>query len=83
MWKSKYKCFVIKNRYVCTKDRDLAKVYSLVKSASVYIDIDDSFETMLKDIIDSFEVFAQHRGLQNKKQYIEVRKTLTMAYDTY
>ena len=83
MWKSKYKCFVIKNRYVCTKDRDLAKVYSLVKRASVYIDMDGSFETLLKDIIDSFETFAQHRGLQNKKQYIEVRKSLTMAYDTY
>lgn len=83
MWKSKYRCFVIRNRYVCTKDRDLAKVYSLIKRASVYIDMNGSFATLLKDIIDGFELFAQKRRLLDEPLYAEVRKALTVAYDTY
>lgn len=83
MWQSKYKCFVIKKRYVCTKDKDLAKVYSLVKNASTYCDIDNTFGTLLEEIIDSLAGFAQNRRLLSEKLYGEVRKTLTLAYDTY
>lgn len=83
MWESKYKCFVIGSRYVCTKDDDLAKVYSSVKKAVRYLYIDDDFGALLRNIIDGLEIFARHRGLLDKSRYIDVRKTLTLGYDTY
>lgn len=83
MWKSKYTCFVIGSRYVCTKDKDMAKVYSLVKKASVHCDISNSFGTLIREIIDSLECFARHRDLLDDARYIKVRKTLALAFDTY
>lgn len=83
MWKSKYRCFVIKNRYVCTKDNDLAKVYSLIKTAVGYSKIDDRFGFLLKEMIDGIEAFAQHRGLSDRSLYRDVLKTLAVSSDTY
>lgn len=83
MWKSKYKCFVIKSRYACTKDKDLAQVYLLMKRASTYLDIDGSFGGLLKETIGTLEDFARHRSLQGESLYMATRKVLTTAYDTY
>lgn len=51
MWKSKYKCFIIRSRYICTKDRDLATVYTLVKQAVRPSVTPDDFGILLKEII--------------------------------
>lgn len=83
MWKSKYKCFVIKSRYVCSKDNDLAKVYSSAKKAIHYHNADNIFEILLKEIIDNLVTFARHRGLLDESLFISVHKTLTLGYDTY
>lgn len=83
MWKSKYKCFVIKSRYICTKDNDLATVYALVKKA-VRPSVDpDSFGILLKDAIYALERFASHRHLTNESRYIDVSMSMKWAYDTY
>ena len=82
MLKSKYKCFIIGNRYVCTKDPDLAAVYSMLKSVARYEQINDEFMGQLKRLIDSLEAFASNRKLLAKSLYAETRKTLTLCYDT-
>lgn len=82
MLKSKYKCFIIGNRYVCTKDPDLAAVYSMLKSVARYEQINDEFMGQLKKLIDSLEAFASNRKLLAKSLYAETRKTLTLCYDT-
>ena len=83
MWKSKYKCFIIKSRYICTKDRDLAMVYTLVKQA-VRPSVDpDRFGILLKETIYALERFASHRHLTNESRYIDVSMSMKWAYDTY
>ena len=83
MWKSKYKCFVIKSRYICTKDSDLATVYALVKQAlSPSVD-SDSFGILLKDAICALERFAGHRRLTEESRYIDISMSIKWAYDTY
>lgn len=82
MWKSKYKCFIIESRYVCTKDNNLAEGYSSLKSVVQYKEFADEFGRQLKKVIDSLEAFACNRKLLDKKLYTEVRKTLTLCYDT-
>ncbi len=83
MWKSKYKCFIIKSRYICTKDRDLAMVYALVKKALHPSVGSDSFGILLKDAIYALERFASHRHLTNESRYIDVSMSIKWAYDTY
>ena len=83
MWKSKYKCFVIKSRYICTKDSDLATVYALVKQAlSPSVD-SDSFGILLKETIYTLERFASHRRLTEENRYIDISMSIKWAYDTY
>lgn len=81
MWKSKYRCFIIESRYVCTKDNDLAEVYSSLKSAVRYKEYDDGFGRHLKKVIDSLEAFARNRRLLDKNLYAEVCKTVSLCYD--
>lgn len=83
MWKSRYHCFIIKNRYIYTKDKDLANVYSLVKKVSVCTDANGSFSATLKEIINNMEVFAQQRRIWNTDAYIELHQTITQGYDSY
>ena len=82
MWKSKYRCFIIESRYVCTKDNNLAEGYSSLKSVVQYKEFADEFGRQLKKVIDSLEAFAYNRKLLDKKLYAEIRKTLTLCYDT-
>lgn len=83
MWKSKYKCFIIKNRYICTKDSDLATVYTLVKQAVRPSVTPDDFGILLKEIICALERFASHRRLTNESRYIDISMSIKWAYDTY
>lgn len=82
MWKSKYKCFVIKSRYICTKDSDLAKVYALVKQALSPSVGSDSFGILLKETICALERFASHRRLTKERRYIDISMSMKWAYDT-
>lgn len=82
MWKSEYKCFVIKSRFVCTKDKDLATVYSLIEKSSIYLEYNDTFEGLFKQIIDNLAAFARNRHLSDDRQYLALRKSLSLAYDT-
>ncbi len=83
MWKSKYRCFVIKSRYICTKDSDLATVYSLVKQALRPSVGSDSFGILLKETICALERFAGHRRLTEENRYIDISMSIKWAYDTY
>lgn len=83
MWKSKYRCFVIKSRYICTKDNDLAEVYSSLKEAVLYPYADDCFGTLLRRIVDSLKIFARNRGLSGNDRYTGLLKNLTLRCDTY
>lgn len=83
MWKSKYKCFVIKSRYICTKDNDLATVYALVKQALHQSVGSDSFGILLKETIYALERFASHRRLAKESRYIDIIMSIKWAYDTY
>ena len=83
MWKSKYKCFVIKSRYICTKDSELATVYSLVKQALSPSVGSDSFGILLKETIYALERFAGHRRLTEENRYIDISMSIKWAYDTY
>lgn len=83
MWKSKYRCFVIKSRYICTKDSDLATVYSLVKQALRPSVDSDSFGILLKDAICALERFAGHRRLTEESRYVDISMSMKWAYDTY
>ena len=83
MWKSKYKCFIIKSRYICTKDSDLATVYTLVKQAVRPSVTPDDFDILLKETICALERFASHRRLTNESRYIDVIMSIKWAYDTY
>lgn len=83
MWKSKYKCFIIRSRYICTKDRDLATVYTLVKQAVRPSVTPDDFGILLKEIICALERFASHRRLTNESRYIDISMSIKWAYDTY
>ena len=83
MWKSKYRCFVIRSRYVCTTDNNLARVYSLIKKAVRYPDGNDRFGALLKEMIDGLETFARQRGVTGNSLYTDVRRLLTLGYDTY
>ena len=83
MWKSKYKCFVIKSRYICTKDSDLATVYALVKQALHPSVGSDSFGILLKEAIYALERFAGHRRLTKESRYIDISMSIKWAYDTY
>ena len=83
MWKSKYKCFVIKSRYICTKDNDLATVYALVKQALHPSVGSDSFGILLKETIYALERFASHRRLANESRYVDISMSIKWAYDTY
>lgn len=83
MWKSKYKCFIIRSRYICTKDRDLATVYTLVKQAVRPSVTPDDFGILLKETICALERFASHRRLTNESRYIDVSMSIKWAYDTY
>lgn len=83
MWKSKYKCFVIKSRYICTKDSDLATVYALVKQALRPSVGSDSFGILLKEIIYALERFAGHRRLTEESRYVDISMSMKWAYDTY
>lgn len=82
MWKSEYKCFVIKSRFVCTKDNDLATVYSLIEKSSIYLEYNDTFEGLFKQIIDNLAAFARNRHLSDDRQYLALRKSLSLACDT-
>ena len=82
MWKSKYRCFVIKSRYICTKDSDLATVYSLVKQALRPSVDSDSFGILLKDAICALERFAGHRRLTEESRYVDISMSMKWAYDT-
>ena len=83
MWKSKYKCFVIKSRYICTKDNDLATVYALVKKALHPSVGSDSFGILLKEAIYALERFAGHRRLAKESRYIDtVSYTHLRAHET-
>ena len=83
MWKSKYKCFIIKSRYICTKDRDLATVYALVKQAVRPSVTPDDFGILLNETIYALERFASHRQLTNESRYIDISMSMKWAYDTY
>ena len=83
MWKSKYKCFIIKSRYICTKDSDLATVYALVKQALHPSVGSDSFGILLKETIYALERFASHRRLTKESRYIDISMSIKWAYDTY
>ena len=83
MWKSKYRCFIIRSRYICTKDRDLATVYTLVKQAVRPSVTPDDFGILLKEIICALERFASHRRLTNESRYIDISMSIKWAYDTY
>ncbi len=83
MWKSKYKCFVIKSRYICTKDSELATVYALVKQALHPSVGSDSFCILLKETIYALERFASHRRLAKESRYIDISMSIKWAYDTY
>lgn len=83
MWKSKYKCFIIRSRYICTKDSDLATVYTLVKQAVRPSVTPDDFGILLKETICALERFACHRQLTNESRYIDVSMSIKWAYDTY
>lgn len=83
MWKSKYKCFVIKSRYICTKDSDLATVYALVTQALRPSVGSDSFGILLKEIIYALERFAGHRRLTKESRYGDISMSMKWAYDTY
>ena len=83
MWKSKYKCFVIKSRYICTKDSDLATVYALVKQALHPSVGSDRFGILLKETIYALERFAGHRRLTEENRYIDISMSIKWAYDTY
>lgn len=83
MWKSKYKCFVIKSRYICTKDNDLAMVYALMKQALHPSVGPDSFGILLKETIYALERFASHRRLTEENRYIDISMSIKWAYDTY
>ena len=83
MWKSKYKCFIIRSRYICTKDSDLATVYTLVKQAVRPSVTPDDFDILLKETICALERFASHRRLTNESRYIDVSMSIKWAYDTY
>ena len=83
MWKSKYKCFIIKSRYICTKDRDLATVYTLVKQAVRPSVTPDDFDILLKETICALERFAGHRRLTEESRYVDISMSMKWAYDTY
>lgn len=83
MWKSKYKYFVIKSRYICTKDNDLATVYALAKQALHPSVGSDGFGILLKETIYALERFASHRRLAKESRYIDISMSIKWAYDTY
>ena len=83
MWKSKYKCFIIRHRFVCTKDPDLAEVYALIKQAVRHTEANEQFDTLLKAVIQRLEDFAQHRRLLDESLYVKMRQNLTLGYDIY
>lgn len=60
----------------------MAEGYSSLKSVVQYKEFADEFGRQLKKVIDSLEAFACNRKLLDKKLYTEVRKTLTLCYDT-